>query len=101
LLKAEAAGNAAVPAQEQQGQSWIVLTTWEEIDSPGLGAVQTDTAIDQHSGNAAGQTTERPSEQPAGQVKVTQLIFRVVPATSKSHMPTAVPVRGGWLVIQL
>jgi beta-lactamase regulating signal transducer with metallopeptidase domain len=97
LLKAEATGDASVPAQEPQEQSWIVLTTWEEIDSPGLGAVQTDTAIDRPSG----QPTEKLPVQPTSQVKVTQLIFRVIPATSKSHTPTAVPVRGGWLVIQL
>jgi beta-lactamase regulating signal transducer with metallopeptidase domain len=91
LLKAKATGDASVPTQEPQ--SWIVLTTWEEIDTPGLGAVQTD--------QAAGQAAEKLPAQPSSQVKVTQLIFRVVPATSKSHTPTAVPVRGGWLVIQL
>jgi len=101
LLKAKTTDTASVPAQEPQEQSWIVLTTWEEIDTPGLGAVQTDTATDQPSGLPAGQATEKLPGQPASQVKVTQLIFRVVPATSKSHMPTAVPVRGGWLVIQL
>jgi beta-lactamase regulating signal transducer with metallopeptidase domain len=101
LLKAEVTGDASVPAQEPQGQSWIVLTTWEEIDTPRLGTVETDAAVDQSSGQAAGQTTEKLPEHPASQVKVTQLIFRVVPANSKSHVPTAVPVRGGWLVIQL
>jgi hypothetical protein len=97
VLKAEATGDASVPAQEPQGQSWIVLTTWEEIDAPGRGAVETDTTIDP----PASQTAERLLERPASQVKVTQLIFRVVPANSKSHAPTAIPVRGGWLVIQL
>jgi hypothetical protein len=87
-------GAEQVPTQEQ---SWIVLTTWEEIDTTGLGAVQSDTAVDQ----PVGQPTEKLPKQPASQVKVTQLIFRVIPASSKSHTPTAVPVRGGWLVIQL
>jgi Zn-dependent protease with chaperone function len=96
LLKADSTGDRSVPDQEPQGQSWIVLTTWEEIDTPGLRAVQTDTTIDQ----PASQTAEKLLERPASQVKVTQLIFKVVPANSKSHAPTAIPVRGGWLVIQ-
>jgi beta-lactamase regulating signal transducer with metallopeptidase domain len=97
LLKADSTGDRSVPAQEPQGQSWIVLTTWEEIDTPGLGAVQTDATVDQ----PASQTADKLLERPASQVKVTQVIFRVVPANSKSHAPTAIPVRGGWLVIQL
>jgi beta-lactamase regulating signal transducer with metallopeptidase domain len=101
LIKAEATGDTSVSEQEPQGQSWIVLTTWEEVTTPGSGTVQTDTAADQISGRAAGQATERLPEHPASQVKVTQLIFRLVPATSQSHPTTAVPVRGGWLVIQL
>jgi beta-lactamase regulating signal transducer with metallopeptidase domain len=94
LLKAEAANEASTPAQVQ---SWIVLTTWEEVDAPKQGALQSDTATNQPSGQGSG---EAPG-QPAGQLKVTQLIFRVLPAGSTSHMPTAVPIRGGWLVIQL
>jgi beta-lactamase regulating signal transducer with metallopeptidase domain len=101
LPKAETTGAESVQAQGLQEQSWIVLTTWEEIETPGLGVLQTDVATDQSAGQAAGQATEKLPGHPANELKVTQLIFRVVPATSKSHMPTAVPVRGGWLVIQL
>lgn len=103
LLKAEMTVPASLPAQEQQAQGWIVLTTWEEVDTVAAsGALQSDTlqsdlAADQQSG----QTTGKPTQQPAGQLKVTQLIFKVVPASSKFHTPTAVRVRGGWLVIQL
>jgi beta-lactamase regulating signal transducer with metallopeptidase domain len=95
LLRAEAVSDASMPAQQEQ--SWIVLTTWEEVDTPRQGALQSDTAINRPSG----QGTDKTTEQPASQLKVTQLIFRVVPASTKSHMPTAAPVRGGWLVIQL
>jgi hypothetical protein len=95
-----------------QEQSWIVLTTWEEVAPSALDRAQSDQVSDQisdlasvSSSDQATNNTDQPAkklpQQHAGQVKVTQLIFRVVPASSPSHSPTAIPVRGGWLVIQL
>ena len=100
LPKAEETEQASVSAQELQEQSWIVLTTWEEVGTSSRDAVQSDTAPDQHDETDA-NTTDKAHEKPAQQFKVTQLVFKVIPATFKSQSPMAVPVRGGWLVIQL
>ena len=99
---ADASGNfASSPVNAPQEQSWVVLTTWEEVAPSALDAAQSDQASVSSSDPAAEQPAKKFSQQHAGQVKVTQLIFRVVPASSPSHSPTAIPVRGGWLVIQL
>ena len=103
---ADASGNSASsPVNAPQEQSWIVLTTWEEVAPSALDAAQSDQVSDQTSVSSSDPAAEQPakklSQQHAGQVKVTQLIFRVEPASSPSHLPTAIPVRGGWLVIQL
>jgi beta-lactamase regulating signal transducer with metallopeptidase domain len=97
LLKTQGTEQASVAAQEPQEQSWIVLTTWEEVATPNQGAVQSDTAADQPGAHATDSVREKPAEQ----LKVTQLVFKVIPANSKSQSPLAVPIRGGWLVIQL
>ncbi len=114
LLKADALASA--PVSEEQEQSWIVLTTWEETSAPAQPARQskaTEQAEDQPvAQNAKGRSpvaqvpvaqvsVAQTPAQPSRQLKVTRLIFRVVPANSVFTLPTAVPVSGGWLVIQL
>jgi beta-lactamase regulating signal transducer with metallopeptidase domain len=101
-------------AQSGQEQSWIVLTTWEEVSSSGQAAVQAtdsagalESAITNQPANAgvrvipAVQASDKGPAQPSRQLKITRVIFRVVPASSVSNSPTALPVRGGWWVIQL
>ena len=101
-------------AQSSQEQSWIVLTTWEEVSSSTQAAPQsTDSTGAQEPAIAdqpadkgvhatlAVQTSDETAIQPSRQLKVTRLILRVVPASSVSNSPTALPVRGGWWVIQL
>jgi beta-lactamase regulating signal transducer with metallopeptidase domain len=68
-------------------QSWIVLTSWEETEAPAP--------------PNGDQAAEGPAPLPKKQMTVTRLIFRVLPANSDSRLPTLVPTRGGWLVIQL
>jgi beta-lactamase regulating signal transducer with metallopeptidase domain len=100
LLKAE------IPAPEQ---SWIVLTTWEEVavsdkfqapaaDSDGSHAL----APADQSGNQTSTpaTTQDQAQQPS-QIRVTRMVFRVIPAGFVSSSPTAVRTRDGWLVIQM
>lgn len=98
LLKAEANDPAAVPVQEEQAQSWIVLTTWEETTAPSVNQTEADATT------PIVPATDRAPVQPSRQLTVTQLVFRVVPASFVTTSPTAVPaipVRGGWLVLQL
>jgi beta-lactamase regulating signal transducer with metallopeptidase domain len=99
--------------QSGQEQSWIVLTTWEEVSSPAqaaqvpdfTGAPEPATANQPANTGVhvvpAVQTSGKPAAQLSHQLKVTRVIFRVVPASSVSNSPTAVPVRSGWWVIQL
>jgi hypothetical protein len=118
VLQAELMNSAADTvvnsAQSGQEQSWIVLTTWEEVSSPVQAAVQsTDPTgtLEPATANQpaykgvrvipAVQASDKTAVQPSHQLKVTRVIFRVVPASSVSNSPTALPVRGGWWVIQL
>jgi len=98
LLEAEAPSTAPDPQQ-----AWIVLTAWEEVavqnpaesQTPGPKSVSTNTT------EAAGQQTATPADQPASQITVTRMVFRVVPTSFRSSAPTAVRTRDGWLVIQM
>ncbi|HEX4321412.1 MAG TPA: M56 family metallopeptidase [Acidobacteriaceae bacterium] len=106
----------AVVNSTQSGpeQSWIVLTTWEEVSSPAQAAVSSTDSTDTSEPATANQPVnkgvhavpavqalDKTTVQSSHQLKVTRVIFRVVPASSVSNSPTAVPVRGGWWVIQL
>lgn len=94
---------AAVPASEPadqltqlrhpaaEDQQWIVLTSWEqvEINQP---------ATADYDGTADAVLHPAP---PAGRIRVTQLILRVLPSNSRPSQPTAVPLGNGWFAIQL
>lgn len=102
-------------------REWIVFTTvltnWDQMQTPNENATLTADYETGASGEAAGnadaaggagaQTNSRregtklESPQPAGQITITRLIFRVIPASSFSMQPAYVPLRGGWFVIQL
>jgi len=84
------------PAATEE-QSWIVLTTWEEVEVANQDSAQMAAGTDTH-GNGA---SNRAPTGASGQFTVTRLILRVLPAGSKSTSPASLPIRGGWLVIQL
>ena len=48
---------------------------------------------------------EKAGSQQAGQITITRLILRIIPASSnassESKQPSIVPTRNGWLVLQL
>ncbi|HEV2486024.1 MAG TPA: M56 family metallopeptidase [Terracidiphilus sp.] len=98
LLKAELSSSRAVPAQEQQ---WIVLTTWEQVQTSSLNAGLTADYDSSANADAANDTNAQRSDQPASQFTVTRLIFRIIPANSFSTHPASGPIRSGWFVIQL
>ena len=103
MLKAIIPSEGSKPARnhEQPSQQWIVLTTWEQVQSPNINAgliADYETAAKQ---NASSNQNTQTQTQPAGQVFVTRLILRMFPASSLSAQPTSVPVQSGWFVIQL
>jgi beta-lactamase regulating signal transducer with metallopeptidase domain len=105
LFKAELPSAQSAPAQGE----WIVVAAFEQVEgsnqNAGLvadyetGASATSSPDSEMAGNE-----KAGSEQP-GQITVTRLILRIVPASSIAHslstQPDVVPTRNGWLVLQL
>lgn len=83
-------------------QQWFVVTTWQQVQTTSPIARQ---AADYDTGESATQSNANLSAPVSGrvtsQLTVTQLIFKVLPASSRASQPVAVPVRDGWFVIQL
>jgi hypothetical protein len=107
LLKAELPGPKPNPPQVQQ---WIVLATWEQVETPGRAVplssdYESDQSADQPASDTVGQPNAQTPTQNSGQsttqITVTRLIFRVIPLNSKLNQPAPLPVRAGWLVFQL
>jgi hypothetical protein len=103
LLNAE----SKAPQPEVNDQQWIVLTAWEQIQTP----AQNPTSADFDESTAATQSGKS-TAQATTQITVTRLIFRVVPAspsstkpssTSQQPAPATIPGSwpGSWFVIQL
>jgi len=113
LVKTDMAENRATqeaaPSDDDasQGQGWIVLTTWEQVEAEpaGHGDSGTNVAAAKTTAETAGSTAVHPSghaqSQAAGQVIYTRLILRVTPANDGSPTSTAIPFHDGWLVFQL
>ena len=107
LLKAELPGPKPNPPQVQQ---WIVLATWEQVETPGRAVplssdYESDQSADQPASTTVGQPNAQTPTQNSGQsttqITVTRLIFRVIPLNSKLNQPAPLPIRTGWLVFQL
>jgi hypothetical protein len=94
---------------QAQGQTWIVLTTWEMTSAVAgrnaISAANPDTSPDAARETAVAAQpagiAPQPARQAVSRITVTRLIFRVLPAHSPSGQPTAMPTRNGWLVLQL
>ena len=99
MMNAAFTGSPSASTDEQQ---WIVLTTWEQVQTARSAA---RLIADYDTGESADQMpahSEVLSNGPVtGQFTVTQLILKVLPAHSTSTQPAAVPVRSDWFVIQL
>jgi beta-lactamase regulating signal transducer with metallopeptidase domain len=93
------AGSPSGPADEQQ---WVVLTTWEQVQTTSSAARQfADYDTGESTDRADVYATVQSNGNVIGQVSVTRLILKILPTGSTSAQPVAVPVRNGWLVIQL
>lgn len=89
-----------------QESGYVVFTAWEEV-VPATSADAASVAIgDAGSANAdPSAAAKKPSEAEnptmPSRVTVTQYVFRIVPASYRSSSPAILPLRDGWLVIQL
>lgn len=113
MLKAEmpAEKPSASQAKQPQAQQWIVLTTWEQVQTssravaPSADYDSADECTDQIASNSRiqpnGQATTQNTGRPGTQITITRLIFRVIPLNSKLNQPAPMSVRAGWLVFQL
>ena len=101
-----AARTADVPASEPadqlaqlrhpatEAQQWIVFTAWEQVET-----VQPSSQVTADYDGTADAVIHPAT--PAGRIRVTQLILRVLPPNSRASQPTAVPLGNGWFAIQL
>lgn len=84
-----ATGDSVENQNPEQETGWIVLTTWEQVQT-----TEQPTATDE----ASAQQAKQDSGQTNARMTITRLIFRVIPANSKS---AAGQLHAGWLVFQL
>ena len=92
-------GSPSASANEQQ---WIVLTTWEQVQTARSAArLIADYDTGESADRMPAHSDVLPNGPVTGQFTVTQLILKVLPAHSTSTQPAAVPVRSDWFVIQL
>jgi beta-lactamase regulating signal transducer with metallopeptidase domain len=114
------------PAAQPQAQ-WVVFTEWEQIETTqssaepaaatGTRAASQQPDADYESSQLAGANATAPAgadtappPQPTARIRVTQLVLRMLPASSNSSQParhwylggpSAIRLGNGWLVIQL
>jgi len=99
------------PNEQQQ---WIFFTSWEQVESAATDeksaapakslAEKTGTTADYDTGaSSAASSGSAPTNasSAARRIRVTQLIFKVLPANSQSSRTAAIPIGDGWIVIQL
>ena len=111
MLRAEMPGQKTDVPQVKQPQQWIVLTTWEQVQTSSRAVASlsdyasADECTDQPPSNTRmqpnGQATTQTTGRPATRITVTRLIFKVIPLNSKLNQPAPLPVRAGWFVFQL
>jgi hypothetical protein len=87
----------ATQATPDAGQQWIVLTSWEQVETSSAPAERAPGSAQ----SAVSEASSEPDRQVTSRITVTQLVFRVVSSASKSSQPKAMPFRDGWFVIQL
>jgi hypothetical protein len=105
-----------------QNPQWIVLTEWQQIETP---SNEAGIRRDYETGASAEQNSDTADSQQGSRITVTQLIFRIMPAiagspakegtpansgsksgtkpaaSSSTSQPGIAAFRDGWLVLQL
>jgi hypothetical protein len=102
-LKADLGNGRPFPVQEP---GFVVFTAWEEVvpensDNGASAAVESSNSVDAQTIGAAGKDSVARKAQAPDKVMVTQYVFRVVPASYRSGSQAIVPLRNGWLILQL
>lgn len=100
---------ASAPTQETEQQGWLVMTTWEEVvtsnaSTPAAnqdGEIADLSSASSSPDNISNAPNSGAPKQPAAEIRVTRMIFRVVPASFVSQSPTVARTRDGWLILQL
>ncbi len=95
------AETAAAQPENSQVHEWIVFTAWEQVQTTSPAAQPTSETTDQSSAPAAAESKTQSIVQQADRITVTRLIFRVLPAGTKSDPTVPLSMREGWFVIQL
>jgi bla regulator protein blaR1 len=96
MVEAKLTNLRSKPSAEHQEQQWIVFTSWEEVKTSNGSVADYDTA------QVPDPTTDsQPQNRQTSRFTMTRLILKVLPPTSNSSQPGAVPLRNGWFVIQL
>jgi beta-lactamase regulating signal transducer with metallopeptidase domain len=95
------AKSGAPQPENSQVREWIVFTAWEQVQTTSPAAQQTAEAADQSSAPAASDSTTESNVEQTNRITVTRLVFRVLPAGSKSDPSAPLSLREGWFVIQL
>ncbi|HUX43199.1 MAG TPA: M56 family metallopeptidase [Terracidiphilus sp.] len=95
------AQNTLATANNHSGtQEWIVFTAWEQVQTT-TPAAQPSTQPQASGGKSPVTAPQTSARQATTRFTVTRLIFRVLPVGSASAAPHAIPMRDGWLVLQL
>lgn len=98
----------------QAAQEWVFVAAWEQVQLPARQAgliadYDTGTTNAESATQTAASAPEQRSDGAAGQMVVTQLIFRFIPASSVAghgsgsahEKAAAAPMHNGWFVLQL
>jgi Zn-dependent protease with chaperone function len=103
------------PSDSKDWQQVIVFTAWEKVETSTTAANQTATDYDAQATADNGRPAAKTEAPPAAgnrekgpgtsRITVTQLVFKVVPSTSKAGLKSAqraaIPLGDGWFVVQL
>lgn len=90
---------AEASAERATEQQWIVLMSWEQVENSGISDAQVSK---DYPAQPSGSSKSLQSEcKGTGRIRITRLVFKVLPTDSNSARPTAMPLHDGWFVIQL
>jgi hypothetical protein len=95
MVKAKLTNLRSKPAEHEEAQ-WIVLSSWEQVETSEGTVADYDTVQ-----NPGTTTNSQPQNQQTSRFTMTRLILKVLPPSSNSLQPGAVPLRDGWFAIQL
>lgn len=88
-------------AAQQPREEWIVFTAWEQVSTESPRTDEPAAGASASADHADKVLDAGPVHPVTTQFVVTRVLLRVVPASSVPANAAAIPMRGGWLVLQL